>query len=312
MLRPWQTRAADYHPYLANSVDALPQDLREMAIAALPPGVTVVRALVVPTDYRANGLIGSRMVPAQALIFTSKGVLHIQKGAKGEAPPAPIFVTPESLLYLRSSHQLLYGRLQMVSSVEGKPATLDMEFNAVGWRLIDDEWRTLVGSAIGLSPLAIPEARVETEQEQMLLSSLPPKFSFGLQKYGLYTGEMLLGLTFQPGIWEKSLAFFPRQITANTLLALTEASVLILEEERAFVRKSQQYGLTITRIPLQALAEVTTTAQEQLQELKLSLTRSGAMTDRRMLLEVDTAQRWMALWERYRAKLRTAVRTATV
>jgi hypothetical protein len=310
MLRPWQTRAADYHPYLVNTVDALPESLRELVKAALPPGTNLVRALVVPTDYRAKGLMGARLVPEQALIFTTRGVLYVQKGAKGEPSPAPFFTSPDTLLYMRSSHQLLYGRLQLVSAIEGKTVAMDMEFNAVGWRLMDDEWRSLVGSAIGLTALAAPEERIESEQEQTLLSSLPSKFSFGLQKYGLYTGEKLFGAIFQPGIWDKSWSFFHRQITANTLLALTDASILILEEERALVRKSQQYGLTITRIPRQSIADVQTTPKDFLQELIISLTRSGAMTDRRYLLEPDTVQSWLKLWEKSGTKLQRG-RTAS-
>ena len=104
-------------------------------------------------------------------------------------------------LYLRSSHLLLYGRLELLGSDQGEPVQLDMEFNAIGWHLMEAEWRDLVGKAIGV-PLPAPgEERTEGEQESTLLATLPPKFAEGLRKYGLYTGEILQGVVFQPAVW---------------------------------------------------------------------------------------------------------------
>jgi ABC-type phosphate/phosphonate transport system permease subunit len=60
------------------------------------------------------------------------------------------------------------------------------------------------------------------EQDQTLLQSLPAKFAEGLRKYGLYTGESLLGVVFQPAVWTQTLALFDHQVAANTLLALAD------------------------------------------------------------------------------------------
>ena len=198
---------------------------------------------------------------------------------------------------MRSSHLLLYGRLELISAIAGEPVKLDMEFNAVGWRLMDTEWRSLVGKIVGLPPLAPDAALRESEHELELLESLPSKFSFGLRKYGIYTGEILQGAVFQPPIWDQHWALFPKQITANTLLALTNASVIILDEDRALVRKSQQYGFRITRIPRPALAGVALVEQASLQELTFAIARNGATAARRLQLEAGTAQQWLALWE---------------
>jgi len=148
-----------------------------------------------------------------------------------------------------------------------------------------------------LPPLP-PDALVrESEHEQELLEDLPPKFSFGLRKYGLYTGEILHGAVFQPPIWDKHWALFPKQITANTLLALTNASVIVIDEDRALVRKSQQYGYRITRIPRPAVAGVAAAEVEGLQELTFTLARDGAGAERRWKLDPQTAEHWLALWE---------------
>ncbi len=282
---------------MVDSVDALPESLRGPAKAALPLGATVVRALYVPRDYRARGWSIARQTPEQALIFTEEGVLHVQGRAKDGSQRPSLLVRPDTLLYMRSSHLLLYGRLELVSAENSQPVKLDMEFNAVGWRLMDTEWRTLVGKVVGLPPLPPESLLRESEHELELLEALPPKFSFGLRKYGIYTGEILQGAVFQPPIWDQHWALFPKQITANTLLALTNASVIVLDEDRALVRKSQQYGYRITRIPRQAIAGVAVAATDSLQELTFALARNGAEAERRLKLEAKTAQQWLALWE---------------
>lgn len=304
MARPWQARSSEFHPYMVDSVDALPASVATPARAALPPGAGVTRALYVPRDYRARGWTAARQTPEQALIFTGAGVLYVQGQPKGEEPgkePSsarpPMFVRPDNLLYMRSSHLLLYGRLEFVSAVGGETVKLDMEFNAVGWRLMDAEWRSLVGKIVDLPPLPPDALLRESEHEQELLENLPPKFSFGLRKYGLYTGEILHGVAFQAPIWDKHWALFPKQTTANTLLALTNASVIVIDEDRAFVRKSQQYGYRITRIPLRAVAGAAVAEQDGLQELTFTLARDGAQAERQIRLESQAAEQWLALWQ---------------
>ncbi|MFN8468060.1 MAG: hypothetical protein U0X20_21050 [Caldilineaceae bacterium] len=310
MARPWQARTSEFHPYMVDNVDALPASLAAPAKAALPPesaqraDAGLTRALYVPRDYRARGWLAARQTPEQALIFTDAGVLYVQGQPKGEEPGSeptngarpPMLVRPDTLLYMRSSHLLLYGRLEFVSAVAGEAVKLDMEFNAVGWRLMDNEWRSLVGKIVDLPPLPPDALLRESEHEQELLEDLPPKFSFGLRKYGLYTGEILYGVVFQAPIWDKHWALFPKQITANTLLALTNASVIMIDEDRALVRKSQQYGYRITRIPLRAIAGLAVAEQDGLQELTFTLARNGAEAERHIKLDPQTAGQWLALW----------------
>ena len=90
---------------------------------------------------------------------------------------------------------------------------------------------------------------------------------------------------------------FPKQITANTLLALTNASVIVVDQDRALVRKSQQYGYRITRIPRPAIAGMAVAELDGLQELTFTLARDGAAGERRLKLEPQTAEHWLAPWE---------------
>ena len=300
---PWQTRSADFHPYMIDGVDALPPKLREATEAALPPGEQVQRGFFVPADYRSpDGIAPSRVVPAQALIFTGGGLLHVQAptlGAEDLLPP--VFVQPAHLLWLRTSHLLLHGGMELLSAERGEAVTLALEFNAVGWRLMQAEWHRVVADAIGVT-LPTPEEKEEeghtfADQDLSLLAAAPDKFVDGLGRYGLYTGEKLLGAVYQPAVWKQNLITFDEQLIPNTLVALTAASVLILTEESALVRKSEQFGLIITRLPRTAVTAVTAAAAEEpLQALTFSLAREGVSAEQSVLLSPEAAEAWLRLW----------------
>jgi hypothetical protein len=99
-------------------------------------------------------------------------------------------------------------------------------------------------------------------------------------------------------VWKENLIAFDEQLIPNTLLALTEASVLILAEESALVRKSEQFGLIITRLPRQAIVGVDLLAQEPLAAVKFALAREGASGEQSVLLAPEMAQAWLELWGR--------------
>ncbi|MCS6846070.1 MAG: hypothetical protein NZ528_17395 [Caldilineales bacterium] len=299
MTEPWQTRASQFHPYVVDSLEKLPDALQPGALAALPEGDHFVRALVVPADYRPRGEGVSAFQPEQALIYTDHGVLHVQAPLEGEAAPQPTYLKPESLLLLRSSHILLYGRLKLLGAVHGQLAHIEMEFNAIGWRLMDAEWRRLVTQAIGVPELSPEEVEAANRRNMERVREVPSKFAEGLRRYGLYTGESLLGVVFQEGVWTESLSFFNHQLTPNTLLALTNASVLILAENLALVRKSEQYGLIITRIPRQVVAALQSVTKDSLQNITFYLARGGATAQRQLLLEPNAAQEWLELWTKH-------------
>lgn len=311
-MNPWQTRSADFHPYMVNAVDALPASLRGAAESALSPGEPMMRAFVVPADYRSpDGFEAPRVVPAQALIFTRGSLVHVQAAAQDTPAPPPIYMQPETLLWMRSSHLLLHGRLEVVSAVKGEAARLDMQFNAVGWRLMQPEWHELVGRAIGVTlppaekqealPLAEEgeeEPYTLDEQTMLLLASAPDKFVDGLGRYGLYTGEKPLGVVFQPPVWKENLIAFDEQLLPNTLVALTDASVLIMAEEPALVRKSEQFGLIITRIPRRAIAAMEVTATDPLSVIRFTSACEGVADEISVALGAEAAAAWQELWSK--------------
>lgn len=295
-MEPWQTRASVFHPYLIASLDELPDDLRLGVAETLPPGTTLASGLVVPANYRSDTPEGELLpVPAQALIFTGDGMWQITAPEDNLPAPAPVYIVPDAIRWIRSSHLLLYGRLEIASATQGRPVLLDIEFNAVGWRQKDQNWRNLVAQCVGLPPAAV-SAPAPNGQDRAILASAPEKFVDGLFKYGMYTGESLAGAIFQPAVWQHHLIAFDEQLAPDALVALTSASVLILTEEKALVRRSNELGLLITRIPRQAIAAMEVTASAHLDEVAFSLARGGVTDVYRLPLAHDAAQAWTSIW----------------
>lgn len=298
-MEPWQTRSSEFHPYLIANIDEAPEALRSLILAALPPDATLASGLVVPANYRSKTPDAEpQVIPAQALIFTGDGMWHVQEAEEGQPAPAPIYVAPDSIRWIRSSHLLLYGRLEIASAVQGQPVLLDIEFNAVGWRQKDQNWRNLVAQAVGKPPLAAAVPREPNAEDRTILRGTPDKFVDGLFKYGLYTGETLIAATFHDAVWQHHLLAFDEQLTPDTLLALTDASVLILTEEKALVRRSNDLGLLITRIPRQAIAEMRVEQRNQVSDMFFALERGGVADEYRVVLAHDAAQTWVEIWEK--------------
>ena len=298
-MEPWQTRASEFHPYLVASIDEVPDNLRALVEAALPPGAALASGLVVPANYRSKTPDADpQVIPAQALIFTGHSMWHVQAAEDGQPAPAAIGIEPDNIRWIRSSHLLLYGRLEIASAAQGQPVLLDIEFNAVGWRQKDQNWRNLVAQAVGMPPAATGAAPEVSEHDRAILRGTPEKFIDGLFRYGLYTGETLRAASFHPAVWQHRLLAFDEQLAPDTLAALTNASVLILTEEKALVRRSDDLGLLITRVPRQAIVEMRVEKRNLVSDAIFALERSGVADEYRVVLAHDAAQTWTEIWEK--------------
>ncbi len=298
-MEPWQKNASEFHPYLIATVDELPAELRPLVEAALPPDAVLASGLVVPANYRAKAPDEApETIPAQALIFTGHGMWHVQQAAEGQPAPAPIFIDPANIRWIRSSHLLLYGRLEIASATRREPTLLDIEFNAVGWRQKDQNWRNLVAETVGRPAAAPDAATATTPRDAAILQDAPEKFVDGLHRYGLYTGETLRGAAFHPAVWKQHLLAFDEQLAPDTLITLTDASVLILTEEKALVRRSNDLGLLITRIPRQAIAGVQVEKRGPVDDVTFALDRGGVTDQYRVTLAHEAAEAWGEIWER--------------
>jgi hypothetical protein len=173
---------------------------------------------------------------------------------------------------------------------------LDIEFNAVGWRQKDHNWRNLVAQTVGMPPLAGSGTPEPSERDREILQVVPEKFADGLFKYGLYTGETLHSAIFQPALWQHHLIAFDEQLAPDTLLTLTNGSVLILTEQKALVRRSDDLGLLITRIPRQAITGMRIERGNQVDTVIFSLHRGGFTDEYQLSLANAATQTWTALW----------------
>jgi hypothetical protein len=168
-----------------------------------------------------------------------------------------------------------------------------VEFNTVGQFLVQPGLQQLLRLAWGQSKIELPSKMV-TKQALTELDKLPLKFDNGLRLYGLKAGERLLGVVFQPGIWQDHGYFFHRQIAATTLLALTDRELILVEEERT--GQPNAYGWIFTFYPLACVMMVELKPGETWQELHLHLTRGDGIADRQVILEPQAALAWQNLW----------------
>lgn len=290
------SRGMATHPYLVNDLAELPASLQSAAQQALGPNEQPSRIFVVPAQSFFKNWFSRRHVPPQALLFTSQGVLHVQEATVPGEPAQATYLRAAQLLLAQLRLLLLYGCLELVGQAGDALARVLVEFNTVGIHLLLPGLRQLLPLAWGHTELAIPaEKRIEGRLPDF--ERLPLKFRNGLRLYGLQPGECLLEVLFQPGLWEHYGRFFQRQVSANTLLALTDHEVVIVEEERT--GRKNAYGWILTFCPLACLKEFETTPGEGQQELHLHLIRDGVAVDHQVILAPETALAWQNLWSHY-------------
>lgn len=287
------SRGIETHPYSANGLAELPAGLQSAAQEALGPDTQPERIFIVPNQTFFQNWFSRRYVPQQALLFTAQGVLHVQEAVSPDQPAQTTYLEAADLLYVQLRLLLLYGRLELAGKSKGDLARIVVEFNTVGTPRLLPALRRLVALAWEAGA-EIPVSREGTLPE---FEDLPLKFKNGLRLYGLQPGERLLGLVFQPSLWERHGSLFRRQISANTLLALTNRDVVIVEEERT--GRKNPYGWILTFCPLACVKGFDASSGELWQELQLHLSRAGVAVDRPVTLERETVQAWQNLWADY-------------
>ena len=287
------SRGLETHPYPVSDLTGLPASLQQAAQQALGPTEQPLSTFAVPAQSFLKNWFSQRHVPPQALLFTAQGVLHLQEATSPDQPAQTTFWRAADLLYIQLRLLLLYGRLELAGQTDGVLTKVVVEFNTVGTWLLLPGLRHLLrltwaqaeteAPAAGLARVALPE-----------FQKLPLKFKNGLQLYGLQPGEYLLGVIFQPGIWQHYRPFFHHQVSANTLLALTDHELIIVEEDRT--GEQSPYGWILTFCPLASISRIETVRAETRPALQLRLARDGVVVDRQVTLEPETALAWQNLW----------------
>ncbi len=285
-------------PYHVEQIRDLPGTLAPVAEAALPAGSRPNCIFVAPADTFASDTFGVHRTPEQALIFTQDGVLLVQAGTSSKLPPEAKYFTAGALLYLQSGLLLLYGRIELAGLVDGALTRAVIEYNTVGWGLVQPSMQRLVRLAAGPNKMPVSREGPPAGMES-LIRGLPYKFANGVRLYSVQEGETLLGVAFQPALWVPHLVLLRRQLTPQTALTLTDRCVVLIEEERAPTRKSGRYGWVFSYIPLRAITEMQVAPLGTKQELAIRMARGNASAERRLILDDEPARAWRDLWASY-------------
>jgi hypothetical protein len=286
----------EYHEDLAH----LPPALAALAAGALLPGEAAEGALVVPAEYLSRKMLVWEYVPDRALIFLAGGLLSLT--AEGAGLPALVTrIDASALLQLRSSVLLLYGLLEFAADCGGAASEVRLEYNTVVWHWLNKPLARFVASACPAHASAFDEAEAHALNEPVL-AALPFKFANGLRYYSLAPGERAVAAEFQPAIWRKGKHLVRRQVTPNTLLALTDRKLVLIEEKRAQPWSRPpgggqgEYGWIFTYIPLDRVVEMSAAPREGLSELTIKLGWRAATNERALLLEPAIADQWLNAW----------------
>ena len=279
-------------PRLFRSLADLSADLAEAAQTILPLNDEVRRIFVVPPQEFPSWA-KYRFGPAHALIFTDAGVIHVQTAACGQPAQARLVPT-EAVHYVQVGLLLLYGRLEIGYAVDGSAQQMVVEFNTVGWDLLQPGLMDLLQDVSAASPPP-PDDMQDSVISTAAIERLPFKFANGVKIYILAPGERLLALAFQPGIWTRRLFILRRQLTPPIVLALTDRCVSMIEEERS-VGGSHAYGSTFTYIPRRVVTGMRSQSAPLGRLISIELLVEGAEATRDLELTAEVAATWEAQW----------------
>ena len=279
-------------PYFVRSLADLSADLASAAQAVLPPGGEVRGIFDVPPQEFPSWA-KYRYGPRHALIFTSAGVIHAQTAAHGQ--PAQVHLVPTTAIhYVQVGQLLLYGRLEIGYAANGQAQHVALEFNTVGWDLLQPALRELLRDVSVVSPPPPVEAQTPVISAAEI-ERLPFKFASGLQIYTLAPGERLLALAFQPGLWTRRLLISRRQVAPAIVMALTDRHVSLIEEERALTSKPS-YGWTFIFVPRHGVTGMRSEPAPLGRLVSIEMLVQGASATHELEITTAMAATWEAQW----------------
>lgn len=281
-------------PRLARDLAELGPELAGAAQAALTPADEMQRIFYVPPQEFPSWA-KYRYGPDHALIFTGGGVIHVQGAAAGQ--PGQTDVAPVTAIhYVQFSLLLLYGRLEIGYAVDGQARQIVLEFNTVGWDMLQPG---LAGLLLAANCACPPPLTAQAPTIGMhIVERLPLKFANGLKIYTLAPGERLLALAFQPAIWTRQLLLLRRQVTPAIVLALTDRHMSLIEEERALGR-SPSYGWIFTFIPRHGLTDMRAGPAPLGRLISIDMLVDGVKATREVEVTTEVAEAWAAQWRNH-------------
>lgn len=278
-------------PRLVRDLAEISTELAAAAQAALTPADTVERIFYVPPQEFPSWA-KYRYGPEHALIFTGAAVIHIQGAAAGQ-PGLTQVIPATAIHYLQVGLLLLYGRLEIGYAADGQARQMVLEFNTVGWDLLQPGLAALLLAAHRACPPSV--AADAPEIGMYMVERLPLKYANGLKIYTLAPGERLLALAFQPAIWARRLLLLRRQVTPAIVLALTDRHVSLIEEARA-VGRSPSYGWIFTFIPRHGVTGIRAAPAPLGRLISIDMLVDGVKATREVEVTAQVAEAWAAQW----------------
>jgi hypothetical protein len=280
------------HPYLVESLQDLPDRLRQLAEQALEPKdlvetIFVMPAQSLPRNFGGRG--GMHLAPERALLFTAQGLLYVQ----GEAPPKKadqvVALRGDQILYARLTLILLYGQLEFYAVVGKTPKHLIVQYNTVGQDLLQPALLRFLQLSQGEQLFSAESGENHTDEYLQTLGQVSFKLRNGLRSYAMQPGERLLGCVYQPRMMEKVLGIFPRLVAPAAFLALTEHNILLLEDGRT---NSTSYGYFITFCPRSCVKGVEASPDARWHRVLIHLQKAGITADLQVTVEEAAAKEW--------------------
>jgi len=288
------SRGIAHHPYPIKKLEELPEPLMRLTASYAQLFDQIDFMLVVPNQSFMKGLFGRRLVPQQALLFYPEGVLHLQDSKSADRPGSATWIEAKYLCRLSNSLLLLYGKLEINAERGETIQAVEVEYNTVVYDLLKPYLQRFLEHAWTDRDAASTDA---ADGKPPDVSQLPYKFQSGLRIYALQPNEKLIGFVYQPEILEPRLGFFRRKITPNTLIALTDKQVVLIQEELA---TASNYGWVITHLPRRHITEMKCESAGERKIIQIRSGLSAAGSVKQVILSPAAAEDWMKLAEHLR------------
>lgn len=195
-------------PCSVGSLVNLPDSLRHLAMQSGEIANEPTSICVFPSRIRLKTWYSWEYIVEQALLFTTKGILHIKAPALPDQGAGIVHLRAADLLYTQLSLQLMYGRLELVDDCLSRVV---VEFNASGFDVVQQGLQYLLGTSCPGNSVFNADAPL-TETVLNELGRLSFKFKNGLHQYGLSAEEHLLGFVFQRSMWGRRWYLFPFRV----------------------------------------------------------------------------------------------------
>ena len=277
-----------YRPFSVDSIDRMPETLKDLAAQNLPAGEDVSFIFVIPSAVYSHG-----KEPEQALLFCTHGLLHVQANDSAQGRKEATFIRSATILRTRVSLILLYGCLEIDAADGDRLIALKVEYHSSGhekfWPVLADFLEQVTQDE------RIPAIDPQVEKNAWeAVHRFDLKFINGLTSYTLLPAEHLAGAVYQPEIRQPIILGLSRQLVPPTLLVLSDRQVVSIGEPGK--GKHEKYGWVIDFYPRFYIQDIRLQPQEAYAKILIQVERRSHQETQELLLTREKAEEWISLW----------------